>query len=233
MRRLRSALLGLFGVAAILLLSGLAGAFVPRPFFGVSVDAVPVARSRTILVVSNPIHTDIALPLDAETLAAFPFLEADGFPVHNPLARWVLIGWGGRSFYMETPHWSDLKPMPVLRSFTVDQSVLHVEFLGAINEHDPAIMPVSVTEEGYRAMLSAISASFQRNAGATEIIPDKSYDGADRFYEATGSFNAFAGCNTWTAAMLRTAGLRTGLWNPLPVSLNLSISRFNPTAVYH
>lgn len=233
MRLLRSGFLILFGIAALLVLLGVAGALVPRPLTIASAAGSSGGLPRTILVVSNPIHTDLALPVDAETLAAFPFLEQDGFPVRNPLARWILIGWGGRSFYLETPHWSDLKPMPVLRSFTLDQSVLHIELLGAINDQDPAVRKVNVTAAGYRAMLSAIGESFQRAAGVPEIIPNQSYNGADRFYEARGSFNAFAGCNTWTAAMLRQAGLRTGLWNPLPVSLIWSISRFNPIAVSH
>ncbi|MDN3719182.1 DUF2459 domain-containing protein [Roseibium salinum] len=30
------------------------------------------------------------------------------------------------------------------------------------------------------------------------------------FFPAKGGFNAFAGCNVWTARMLREAGLRTG-----------------------
>ncbi|MGO8572745.1 TIGR02117 family protein, partial [Rhizobium ruizarguesonis] len=34
-------------------------------------------------------------------------------------------------------------------------------------------------------------------------------------------------CNTWTAAALRSAGLRTGIWNPLPQALRLSVAVYN------
>ncbi|MER9327007.1 DUF2459 domain-containing protein [Mesorhizobium sp. M0587] len=46
-------------------------------------------------------------------------------------------------------------------------------------------------------------------------------------YQANDHFNALVGCNTWTAAAFRTAGLRTGRWNPLPVSLGLSMRLYN------
>ncbi|MGG2475846.1 DUF2459 domain-containing protein, partial [Rhizobium sp. BR5] len=42
------------------------------------------------------------------------------------------------------------------------------------------------------------------------------------FFEANGWFNAVAGCNTWSAAMLREAGIRTGWWTPLPPLLRWS-----------
>ncbi len=119
MRFLRRALLALAMVAAL----AVSATFIPRPLFSSRSAHAAGAMSRQILVVSNPIHTDLAFPLDEETLARFPFLEAAGLPVRHPLARWVIFGWGGRSFYLETPTWAELKPLPVLRSLTVDRSV--------------------------------------------------------------------------------------------------------------
>jgi hypothetical protein len=48
-----------------------------------------------------------------------------------------------------------------------------------------------------------------------------------RFYEAQGTFNALVGCNVWTATALRSAGLRTGWWNPLPFLLIRSLWYYN------
>jgi hypothetical protein len=62
------------------------------------------------------------------------------------------------------------------------------------------------------------------------VVPIEGYalTGSDRFYEAEGSFNAiFVGCNAWTARMLRSAGVRTGLLVPLPATLAGSLQLFN------
>jgi len=52
------------------------------------------ANSRPILVLKNPIHTDIALPVDAELLARFGFLRNDGLDIDQPGLRYLIIGWG-------------------------------------------------------------------------------------------------------------------------------------------
>jgi hypothetical protein len=76
-------------------------------------------------------------------------------------------------------------------------------------------------------MLALDPGDFVRDAGAVVPIPDAGYGEIDRFFEARGYFNALFGCNTWTAAALRSAGLRTGLWNPLPQALRLSVAVYN------
>lgn len=204
-----------------------AGTFVPRPLLPQALATRQGQAMRTILVISNPIHTDLAFPLDDETLRYFPFLEAEGLPVRHPLARWIIFGWGGRAFYLETPTWAELKPMPVVKSLTLDQSVMHVEVAGELNLQNAAIHSIPIAQQDFDRMARAVAGSFRLRDGAVQAIPNKSYGRSDRFFEANGFFNALLGCNTWTASMLRQAGLKTGLWNPLPVSLNLSLSMFN------
>ena len=216
----------ILGIVAIVL-AGLAGMLIPRPLFGRLDVVADTGQPRQILVLSNPIHTDLALPVDAETLAYFPFLAEAGFPVLNMQARWIIFGWGGRSFYLETPHWSDLKAVPVFKSFSLDSSVMHVEVAGEFPDGDPTIRKLSLSPDAYRNLVSAIAMSFAMEQGKPKIIPGYSYGDGDRFFEANGYFNAVMGCNTWTAAMLRRGGLRTGWWNPLPFSLNQSLSLFN------
>ena len=58
-------------------------------------------------------------------------------------------------------------------------------------------------------------------------VADAAYGVTDRFFEAKGYFNLLFGCNTWTAAALRTAGIKTGLWNPVPETLKLSLALYN------
>lgn len=229
MTRLRKILWRLsIGLPLLFLMLALAASFgtiVPQPLF--ASRAADTGDMRRILVLSNPIHTDIAIPVDAESLARFPFLAASGIPVDDPAARWIVFGRGGRSFYLETPTWADLKPLPLLRGLTFDRAVLHVDVLGALAEPSPAVQGFDIGPEGYASLLDMIAASFATREDQVVPVPDVRYGQNDRFFEATGWFTALAGCNTWTAQGLRAAGLRTGLWNPLPVSLAFSLNQFN------
>jgi uncharacterized protein (TIGR02117 family) len=204
-----------------------AGTFVPRPLLPAAHTSATDSEAVRILVVSNPIHTDIAIPLTADIRATFGFLEGAGVPVSAPDAEWLVFGWGGRSFYLETPTWADLKPMPVVKALTVDRSVLHVDVWGSVDPGHPAISVFPV--EGLHAarLVDFILASFVREGGQPVAIPGAGYGRTDAFFESRGAFNILLGCNTWTARALREAGLRTGLWNPLPQTLAVSLALFN------
>jgi uncharacterized protein (TIGR02117 family) len=204
-----------------------AGTFIPRPLWRSAQAADPASAVRTILVLSNPIHTDIAIPLDEATRTRFSFLAEAGVPIDNPGAKYLVVGWGGRSFYLETPHWADIKPLPVFRAFTLDNSVMHVDVAGNLREDDPAITRLQTDDAGMDRMLGFIEASFARENGRPMPILDARYGRYDAFYEANGFFNALLGCNTWTARALREAGIRTGAWNPVPQTLAVSLKLYN------
>jgi uncharacterized protein (TIGR02117 family) len=211
-------------ILAVLLIAA-AGTVIPRPLFAQRQEQA--AETRRILVLSNPIHTDIAIPLADDTRAVFAFLAPFGVPVAEPAAEWLIIGWGGRAFYLETPTWADLKPLPAFRALTLDNSVMHVDVAGGIDEGHASVTPLALAPAEFQHMIDFILASFARKDGDVIVVPDGAYGQYDRFFEAEGYFNAFLGCNTWTAAALRAAGLRTGFWNPLPQTLTLSLRLFN------
>ena len=222
-KRILLVLLLLIGVPA---LAVLLGAVIPHPVVFEPPGDTPLPRR--ILLVSNPIHTDIAISLDAQSRAALPFLAETGLPADHPDARWLLIGWGGRAFYLETPSFADIKPEPTFKALTLDRSVMHIDVLGEVDEANPMVMPIDLSEAGHVRLLSEIAASFTRVDGKVLPIDGFALTGGDRFYEAEGSFNAiFVGCNAWTARMLRSAGVRTGLWTPMPATLAGSLRLFN------
>ncbi len=200
------------------------GTFVPRPIFGGQMDA---PKDVTIYVASNPIHTDIIIPADGDTRTRFSFL-ADALPLDNPNVEWIIFGWGGRSFYIETPTWGAMKPGPVFRALTLDDATMHVELLSGLNKDSPSLTELQISKENLAALRTEILATFKLDAvGKPQLITGAAYGDYDQFYEANGHFNALVGCNTWTARMLRVAGLRTGLWNPFPQSLRLSLNLYN------
>jgi uncharacterized protein (TIGR02117 family) len=219
LRRFLASLIVTAGLAAAL------GTLVPRPLWRAANAATAVTRH--ILVLNNPIHTDIAIPVDDEVRRRFHFLTEAGIPADAPEVRYIVFGWGGRAFYLETPTWSELKPVPVIKALTVDASVMHVDVAGTISEPHPDVAGFDIGEERFSALLDYIAASFQQGPGGPMVIENARYSHFDGFYEANGHFNALIGCNTWTAAALRTAGLRTGWWNPLPASLGLSMRLYN------
>ncbi|KKZ86626.1 urease-associated protein [Rhizobium phaseoli] len=223
---MKSGIRWLLRITVLLIALAAGGTFIPRPLIA-PVKASSSAATHRILLLSGPIHTDIAIPLDEETRAAFSFLDDPGFPLGHPNAEWLVVGWGGRAFYLETPTWADLKPLPVLRALTIDRSVLHVDLAGHITEPQSAVTAFDINDEQLARLRRFISDSFVRKASEVKVISNAGYGKIDRFFEAKGYFNALFGCNTWTAAALRSAGLRTGLWNPLPQSLRLSAGVYN------
>lgn len=216
----------LFRSTAFLILLVAFGTLVPRPFWNVH-QSPPSRGTHRILILSNPIHTDIAIAVDAPALERFRFLADAGLPIDSPGARYLIFGWGGRSFYLETPTWNDLKAVPVLKALTLDTSVMRVDVAADIAVPQPDVTSISMGDTQYAALLEFIDNSFQREDGKPRPIAGYAYGTCDRFFEAKGHFNAFAGCNTWTAEGLRHAGIRTGFWNPLPVLLEFSLKLFN------
>ncbi|MDX8468976.1 TIGR02117 family protein [Mesorhizobium sp. VK23B] len=222
MRKFLRFLITLVGAAA--LAAGL-GTLVPRPLWPSAMAAGE--GTRHILVLRNPIHTDIAIPVEDGVRRRFGFLADAGLPIDAAAARYVVFGWGGRAFYLETPTWSELKAVPVFEALTLDASVMHVDVAGAIAEPHPDVAGFDIDEVHFSALLDYIQSSFQQGSNGPMVIDNAGYSSFDRFYEANGHFNALVGCNTWTAAALRAAGLRTGWWNPLPVSLGWSMRLYN------
>ncbi|MFC3316618.1 TIGR02117 family protein [Rhizobium rosettiformans] len=210
-----------FGLSLLIILVAL-GTLLPRPL-NPRAEASLGGETAEILLLANPIHTDIALPVDDEVRAAFADLVPGGLPLDMPGVEYLIIGWGGRSFYIETPTWGDIRPLPVFKALTVDRSVLHVSVAGSIDLEHPSVRKLAITEEGRRRMITEIRGSFVREDGMPIAVPGAAYGLDDAFFEARGAFNALVGCNTWTAAMLRSAGIRTGWWTPMPQLLDLSL----------
>nr|WP_296102558.1 TIGR02117 family protein [uncultured Agrobacterium sp.] len=215
-------LLGFIGIAL--------GVAVPRPL--THSETTTGETSRRILVLSNPIHTDIAVPADAELLSRFAFLRDADLEIDHPGLRYIVFGWGGRAFYTQTPTWADLRPMPVLKSLTLDRSVMHVALAGDIALADPSVLPVDLSAPGYERLIDFIAASFSQADGEQVPLPGQSYGKDDAFFEAEGWFNVLVGCNIWTAAALRQAGVSTGWWTPLPRLLTASLRLHNDAGVF-
>lgn len=218
---------GLFAVTALAAVAFVLGAIVPRPLLAPANEP----PTRQVLLVANAIHTDIAFPADPDILARFGFLAEDGLPLDAPELAWLVMGWGGRAFYLETPTWADLKPVPAAKALTLDRAVLHAALGGTIALPMEGVVVLDVGEREMRAMIDEVLATLVPDAaGRPDVIEGAGYGEFDRFYEARGWFNVLIGCNLWTSRVLREGGFRTGWWNPLPVSLLWSVRTHNELA---
>jgi uncharacterized protein (TIGR02117 family) len=222
---MRRAARWLLAFVLVVLVALVLGTLVPRPLIG-SATGEEGGTTR-ILVLSSPIHTDIAVPVEAVAEADFAFLGESGLPIGHPGVRWVMFGWGGKAFYVATPEMTDIQVGPLLKSFTLDSSVMHVQLVGPLDEEQPGIASFEISKAGLGRFLAFARASFVEADGKPIHLGGTGYGRFDTFFEAIGTFNAFVGCNTWTAAALREAGLRTGWWNPLPQTLVYSLRLFN------
>ncbi|MCP4184857.1 MAG: TIGR02117 family protein [Hyphomicrobiales bacterium] len=185
----------------------------------------PVENQQTfdLYLLSTVLHVDIAVPLSKEVKRQFAFLKDDGFPLSHPKLDYLVIGWGSRRFYTSTKTLMDIGPGPVYTAITGDTSVLHIIPSKDISKL-PDVRKITITQAGFRSMMNNIRASFAHSTdGKPMMLKGISHGLSDAFYQAKGGFNIFRPCNIWTARMLRSAGVKTGIWTPTTYSLMLSL----------
>jgi uncharacterized protein (TIGR02117 family) len=166
----------------------------------------PWAGTR-IYVVDNGIHTDLVLPARDFVDLVRPQHYREGVKAAQ---GWLVIGWGDRDFYMHTPSWRQADPRAILRALAGQGStVLHV-----MHVREPAtsanVRPINLRPQEYARLLAYIRADFAPGP----VVPG--YGGRDAFYPSRGAYNLIRTCNEWTAGALRAAGVRMGMWAPLP-----------------
>lgn len=162
----------------------------------------------TIYVETNGVHTGIVVPKAAAGVDWRDMLR----PEHLADPRYALydhaaFGWGERAFYLETPTWSDLNPLTVLRAaMGSDRTLVHVDHIPRPRKGDD-VRAVILRPGEYRRLAAYLRASFTDRPGHI-----RGYAAHDVFYEARGRYDAIRTCNAWTGDALRYAGVRVGRW---------------------
>jgi uncharacterized protein (TIGR02117 family) len=172
-----------------------------------------------IYIESNGIHTGIVVPVvaggvDWRGLIRPEDLRDPRYAGYSHLS----IGWGDRTFYLETPTWADVKPATVLAAaLGSERTVMHVD-----HEPEPRVddnvRSILLRPEEYRRLAEFIRASFREQDGQRPAH-QFGYAGYDAFYDARGRYSAVETCNAWTGDALRHAGVRVGGWTPFPVTV--------------
>ncbi|HEY0147966.1 MAG TPA: TIGR02117 family protein [Allosphingosinicella sp.] len=174
-----------------------------------------------IFVRTNGVHTWLVVPKVTPEMDWRPYVP--GKHLKDP--RWgggdhVALGYGNRTFYLETPTWGDLTMKNAfLAAFGQGRSLMHADHTH-VPRPDEHQRPLTITREQYRRLAAHIARSFQRGPdGRTLPVLGRGYGSSDMFYEANGGYSAFYTCNSWTGEALRAAGVKTGLWTPLSQSI--------------
>jgi uncharacterized protein (TIGR02117 family) len=206
---------GLLGIPLVLL--GYLGAVLLLGCIPVHRHYQPAPAGIPVWLNSNGIHGGLVLPLMAAGVDWRTQFPPQTLAAGKLLPGWdsVEIGWGSRTFYLNTPQWSDLRPGTALYALSgLDSGALHVEY----RPHPrpgPDTLAITLSPADYQRLAAYIRASAMHDAlGRTRWIAGHHYDIDDAFYQANGHFSPFMTCNQWVRNGLATAGVRVPLWAP-------------------
>jgi hypothetical protein len=153
-----------------------------------------------IFVDARGYHTDIGLRIAG---LSGPLADV----AHDfPGARSLLIGFGDRTFVTTRDKWLGtwlLTLLPgrgamLVTGLTVDPD----QAFGP-----PDIVTLHVTATQFAAIENFVGDSFEASAGHPRFIGNGPYRGS-RFYASSRTYDLLDTCNTWTAAALKSGGLR-------------------------
>jgi uncharacterized protein (TIGR02117 family) len=180
-------------------------------------DWQPAAEGVDIWVVSNPVHSDIVMPIATDVIDWRDVVLVEQFVGNPGGASHVSIGWGDRGFFLQTRRWADLKLSTTCRALLwPSPAVLHVDFWGQPVAADHC-RRVRLSAEQYGRLVDFIKQSFALDPqGQPQPIDHPGYNWSDGFFEGTGNYHAYNTCNCWVANALETAGVRVPWFSPLP-----------------
>ncbi len=170
--------------------------------------------------VSNPIHTDIILPVRTAELDWRERFPQGSFCVDAAEATHVAFGWGNKRFYIDTPTWGDLRFSTVAGAlFWPYASCMHVS-LCRDEDLPKDARSVRLSAAQFQRLVKFVNDGFRhRSDDSIILIPHAAYGPNDAFFEADGRYHCFNTCNCWTGRAMQAAGIRTGWFTPLPGTL--------------
>jgi len=197
----------MFSLTLLFFISAWIGAAIPR-----NSNWVEPEDGITILVGSNGIHTEIIMPVATEAVD-----WRDHFPlsdIANPTRDYTHVGvsWGERSFFLETPSWSDFNPLTALGALTGGDGLIHAAYYVRPTPADD-FRELRISVEEYSMLIEQVTRDLVPLGTRTTY---GGYSTHDVFYDARGIYHLGNTCNQWTSDRLAAAGIETGFWTPLP-----------------
>lgn len=209
--------IGLLGASAAALLAGMA---VPRR----ARRHPPGGSNALVLLRTNALHTDLAIPATPLVRRRLGFLRSVGVPMEAPAMTHILVGWGSEGFYPDNARPYRIGPLDLFHALVGDDSVLRFAPLcvppGEWDGCDTILVPDAAIE----ALVSFVEETLEPDGqGGYVSLDHPGITALDHFFEARPTFAALAGCNVWVSEALARAGIVSGRWTPLPQTLAASI----------
>lgn len=211
-RKILKILLGLLIVPPLLyLILVIIGAAIP-----VNTDPETFSADVEIYLISNGMHTDIAVPLKNKYMDWTTVVKPQQTKSGWPTSKFVSFGWGDLEFYEKTPHWENLNLSTGIRAlFLRSPAAVHTTFFDVVREGEET-RSISIDSIQYHLLSTYIQNTLEYDdKGNTKLISGLHYNDHDVFYHAKGSLNLFNTCNTWVNIGLKQSGLKGCLWTPL------------------
>lgn len=201
-RYIMKVVLAIISLIAVYLGIALLLSFIPT-----SPDVVTCNQKTESFIATNGVHLEIILPKTALPEELQQELRIDS------VITYVSFGWGDRTFYLDTPEWSDLKFSTAVNAlFFTSESALHLTYYRQPLNH---WLTVPLCDKQLASMLEYLDGTFKRDENGNIIeIEDSGYYANDTFYEAEGSYSCIKTCNTWVNVGLKRAKVKTSIWSP-------------------
>lgn len=178
-----------------------------------------------IFVVSNEVHAELILPLNGavgDDLKAF-FAPTD-FHALVSSANWLAVGWGDKSFFVETRSWEDARAMTMVRALCLPtKTALHATAIQERGDIWSDARPVRISAEQFQRITAYVRDAFELKQEQPQQIENAAYDDNDAFFHAKGLYHAFNTCNCWVGGGLRDGGVKVGWYTPLPKTVFLHL----------
>ena len=167
-----------------------------------------------IFVETNGIHVSLIVPMAAAGQGLSDLIRPEHLANPDLYGTHAMIGWGHGAVYRNAQTWGDVRSGDIGSAIIgSDDTTLHVYHL--VNPQPNSIRKgFRVTPAQYRRIVAQVRASFKWKGGRSTAYP--AYGPNNLFYDSVGRYSAINTCNEWTGRVLRNAGVKVGLWTPMP-----------------
>jgi uncharacterized protein (TIGR02117 family) len=150
----------------------------------------------------------------------FPWQNAElerPFPGDPAIYPFLMVGWGDARFYRDTPSWADFRPDTAFSAVVGSgKSLIHADRITQLPRS--GVRKLRLTTHELSTIMWFIRKQLKIPAQAAEPVPQAGYGEDDRFFEASDEhrYSGLFTCNNWVSEALKSAGVKTGYWTPLP-----------------
>jgi uncharacterized protein (TIGR02117 family) len=172
-------------------------------------------KGTEIFVETNGVHVSLILPMSSAGGDLSDLIRPEHLQDPANFGTYVMIGWGHAAVYRNAKTWADVKSGDIASAVVgSNETTLHVYHL--TNPRPTSFRKSFIVRQSeLRSIISQVRATFRTDAtGRTSAYP--AYGPDNLFYDSFGHYDAINTCNSWTGRILRNAGIRVGIWTPLP-----------------